>query len=146
MTDTRALAHARGAMKIAEVALAVVCLVVYRHYNLSFGGTDTAAADRYIVGMVTFGGMLLISGPLLLAYIRNPAGIVNYYTPFLEVIYNLIGFVLFLTVGGLVLEHYKGHLKPLEGSEPGVALGAICLVNSIIYLIDASLAIKQGTE
>jgi hypothetical protein len=48
---------------------------------------------------------------------------VNYYTPFLEVIYNIIGFVLFLTVGGLVLEHYKGHLKPLTGNEPGVALG-----------------------
>jgi hypothetical protein len=62
-------------------------------------------------------------GPLLLAYIRSPAGIVNYYTPFLEVIYNIIGFVLFLTVGGLVLEHYKGHLKPLTGNEPGVALG-----------------------
>ncbi len=29
-------------------ALAVVCLVVYRHYKLSFGGTDSAAADRYI--------------------------------------------------------------------------------------------------
>lgn len=73
MSDPRALAHARGAMKIAEVvssfhylvisnlmncfyysnlvliqSMAVVCLVVFRHYNLSFGGDDNAAADRYI--------------------------------------------------------------------------------------------------
>ena len=83
-------------------------------------------------------------GPLLLAYIKIPAGTVNTYTHFLEVIYNIIGFVLFLTVaGGLVLENYKEKLKPLKVNDPGVALGAICVANSIVYFIDCLLAISK---
>ena len=88
----------------------------------------------------------LCFSPVLHAHIRSSAGIVNYYSPFLEVMYNFICFVFFLTTGGLVLEHYKGNLKPLQGSDLDIALGAICVINWIIYLIDGSLAIKQRIE
>jgi len=77
------------------------------------------------VGIITFGGMIMVTAPLLVAYIRAPSSLNNSYTPFLEMIYNAIGFILFLTVGGLVLEHYKGHIVDLKANEPGVALGVI---------------------
>lgn len=76
----------------------------------------------------------MVTGPLLLAYIRSPSSLSNYYTPFLELMYDAIGFLLFLTVGALVLEHYKGRnqvLPDLKDNEPGVALG---VMNSPIFL------------
>lgn len=43
----------------------------------------------------------------------------------LEIFYNVLGFILFLTVGSLVLEHYRGGSKPLSGNEAGTGLGVI---------------------
>lgn len=65
----------------------------------------------------------MVTTPILLAYIRTPSALNNYYTPFLEMMYDLIGCILFLTVGGLVLENYKHHVVDMKPNEPGVALG-----------------------
>lgn len=67
----------------------------------------------------------MVTAPILLAYIRTPSSLNNYYTPFLEMMYDLIGCILFLTVGGLVLENYKNHVVDMKPNEPGVALGVI---------------------
>ena len=118
--------------------------------------------------------MLICIYYITLAYFslakRTPSALNNYFTPFLEMIYDFTGFILFATVGGLVLENYKHNIKEMSGNEAGISLGvyihltqywqvavkcdtffiskfqALCLVNSIIYLIDASLAIRQGIE
>ena len=67
----------------------------------------------------------MVTAPILLAYIRTPSSLNNYYTPFLEMMYDLIGCILFLTVGGLVLENYKNHVVDMKPNEPGVALGVV---------------------
>lgn len=50
--------------------------------------------------------MLLVSLPLLISYLWSTSGT---YQPFLEIIYNTLGFILFLTVGSLALDHYRNY-------------------------------------
>ena len=69
------------------------------------------------------GGMLVVSGPLLLSYIRNPAGVQDKYAPFLESIYNSAGFILYLTVSCLVLTHYNVNKSMVSNNQAGLALG-----------------------
>lgn len=88
-----------------------MCLILIRTYGLNFGGDLASGAyyDRYNVGLVTVGGMLLVSLPLLISYLWSTSGT---YQPFLEIIYNTLGFVLFLTVGSLALDHYRNWATP----------------------------------
>lgn len=85
-----------------------MCLILIRTYSLNFGGDVTTGSfhDRYNVGLVTVGGMLLVSLPLLISYLWSTSGT---YQPFLEIIYNTLGFILFLTVGSLALDHYRNY-------------------------------------
>jgi len=74
--------------------------------------------------LITIGGMLLVSGPLLISYIRNPAGVQDHYAPFLESIYNSVGFILYLTVSCLVLTYYNGNKSMVSSNtKAGLALG-----------------------
>lgn len=86
--------------------IALVCLILIRTYSLNFGGDLLSGSfqDRYNVGLVTVGGFILVSLPLLISYLWSPAGT---YQPFLEIIYNTVGFILFITVGALALDHYR---------------------------------------
>ncbi|KAK4015288.1 uncharacterized protein LOC116925311 [Daphnia magna] len=108
MADFRLLARTHGFMKLAEIIIALVCLILIRTYSLNFGGDVTTGSfhDRYNVGLVTVGGMLLVSLPLLISYLWSTSGT---YQPFLEIIYNTLGFILFLTVGSLALDHYRNY-------------------------------------
>lgn len=85
-----------------------MCLILIRTYSLNFGGDVSTGSfhDRYNVGLVTVGGMLLVSLPLLISYLWSTSGT---YQPFLEIIYNTLGFILFLTVGSLALDHYRNY-------------------------------------
>ncbi|XP_057373536.1 uncharacterized protein LOC130694469 [Daphnia carinata] len=108
MADFRLLARTHGFMKLAEIIIALICLILIRTYSLNFGGDVASGAfhDRYNVGLVTVGGMLLVSLPLLISYLWSTSGT---YQPFLEIIYNTLGFILFLTVGSLALDHYRNY-------------------------------------
>lgn len=73
MLNTRLISHSRGAMKILEVVsasyyifilffytfqchllnldqqvLAIICIILWRHFDLSFGGDAQAGKDRYM--------------------------------------------------------------------------------------------------
>jgi hypothetical protein len=145
MADFRLLARTHAFMKLSEIIISIICLILLRSYGLSFGwGSLTGfSSDRYNVGILTIGGMLLISLPLLISYIWTPSGT---YQPFLELVYNSLGFILFLTTGALVLDYYCNlPFDTKEYTTAGKALGALCIINSLMYLIDAVLALKQGS-
>ena len=74
-----------------------------------------AYEDRHNVGLMAVGGMLMVSVPLLISYIWTASG---NYQPFLEMMYNTLGFGLNLTAGGLALDHYSH-----KHDETGIALG-----------------------
>lgn len=96
-----------------------------RTYELNFGGDPIKFADRYNVGLIAVGGMLLVSLPLLVSYLWSAVGA---YQPFLEFMYNLLGFTLFMAAGGLALDHYTNQVYR---NDAGLALG----VNTKILVI-----------
>ena len=51
--------------------IALVCIALLRYYDLSFGGEQFHAStrDRYLLGVITIGGMILVTLPVLVAYI-----------------------------------------------------------------------------
>jgi len=67
---------------------------------------DGSFQDRYNLGLVTIGGFILITLPLLISYLWSPTGT---YQPLLEIMYNCVGFILFVTVGSLALRHYTNY-------------------------------------
>ena len=66
--------------------------------------------------------MLLVSLPLLISYLWSTSGT---YQPFLEIIYNTLGFILFLTVGSLALDHYRNYAGYNETVHHGNTRGDI---------------------
>ena len=95
----------------------MVCLILIRTYELNFGGDPSTNIDRYNVGIITVGGMFIVTLPLLISYIWSSVGA---YQPFLEFIYNFLGFILFMTAGGLALDHYD---HQLVSNQAGLAMG-----------------------
>ena len=51
--------------------LAVICIALLRHYNLYFGGEYNQASyhDRYLFGVISIGGMLLVTIPIFIAHL-----------------------------------------------------------------------------
>lgn len=51
--------------------LAIICIALLRYYNLSFGGELNQASyhDRYLFGVMTIGGMLLVTIPIFVAHL-----------------------------------------------------------------------------
>ncbi|KAK2722110.1 protein snakeskin-like isoform X1 [Artemia franciscana] len=143
MADFRVLARAHGFIKLAEVLLAAVCLGLIRHYDLHFGGDITTGSyqDRYLCGIITIGGFILVSLPLLLSYIWGEAGT---YQTLLEMIYNFTGMVLFLTAGSLALDYYNSYKATGGSPDAGKALGALCIINGFFYLTDTVLAVRHS--
>ena len=101
--------------------VALICIGLLRHYDLNFGGDALSGSfhDRYLTGVITIGGMILVTAPLLISYFFGESGT---YNPFLEMMYSFAGFVLFITSGGLVLSHYHSGTALLNVGQ-GRALG-----------------------
>ncbi|XP_037076424.1 protein snakeskin-like [Pollicipes pollicipes] len=133
-------------LKLIEIAICLTCLGMIRHYNLGFGGTVHTTLDRRLVGVIAFGGMILVTAPMLIGLIAGEVAIEKSYQ---EVIYNVVGFIVMIVAGIMALEAHN-LLRFLgfetrtgkEAREAGLAMGALGIVNSIVYLIDAFVAYR----
>ncbi|KAK2722767.1 protein snakeskin-like [Artemia franciscana] len=143
MADLRVFARAIGFLKLAEVIVAIICLVLTRQYDLHFGGDIISGSyiDRYLTGIITIGGFLMISLALLISYVWGEAGT---YQRFLELIFNFAGMIMFIVTGALVLEYYNSSYVTGGYIGAGKVLGVLCLINGLLYLIDSVLAYRQG--
>merc|ERR1712071_438489 len=105
----------------------VVCVALLRYYNLYFGGeyNQSSYHDRYLFGVITIGGMILITAPIFLAHIFG-----SEISPGLDLIYSVMGFVLFLTAGILALDYYSIYRIRPGNLNAGRSLGAILVINS----------------
>lgn len=142
MVNCGVLCRPTGFLKIIEIALSIVCLALVRHYDLGFGGSglDTGTyRDRYLLGVSALGGMILITLPLLIAYVFGEASIEK---TILETLYNIIGLGMNLTAGALAVDFYKD-ISGGETRDAGLGMGALCLINALIYFIDAFFAFRN---
>ena len=143
------LGKPHGILKFMELLIALVCVALLRHYDLHFGGELNMASfrDRYLVGSITIGGMILVTAPLIASYLFG-SGDTSYRAP-LELVYNILGFALFLTSGGLALDYYHSYKGSMPGNfDAGLSMGSLLIINSFFYLLDAVLAFQNtyGTK
>lgn len=144
--------------------LAVICIALLRHYNLYFGGEYNQASyhDRYLFGVISIGGMLLVTIPIFIAHLFGSEikpGLVhtffksNKFLIFIylilykiqDLIYSTMGFVLFLTAGILSIDYYLIYRNRPGNLNAGRSLGVYkilkisfllrsYLTNVILYL------------
>lgn len=136
------LIRPNGFLKLLQIAICLTCLGLIRQYALQFGTggwiVEGNGVDRQLVGVIACGGMVLVTAPLLIALV---AGEVAIEKSFLETLYNVVGFIMMVTAGGMAVETYH---DASEGKtrDAGLAMGALAIINAIIYLVDAFVAFR----
>jgi len=121
-------------LKFIQIFLAVICIALLRHYNLYFGGEYNQASyhDRYLFGVISIGGMLLVTIPIFIAHLFG-----SEIKPGLDLIYSTMGFVLFLTAGILSIDYYLIYRNRPGNLNAGRSLGAVLVINSFFFLLNA---------
>jgi len=127
-------------LKSIQVALAIICMGLLRYYNLNFGGeqSQVSSLDRYIFGVITIGGMLIVTIPILIVYIFG-----SEIRPGLDLIYSTMGFVFFLTAGIMALDNYVVYRNRPGNLNAGRSLGAIMIIDSSFFLLNAVASLSR---
>jgi len=127
-------------LKFIQLFFACVCIALLRYYNLYFGGeyNHMSYHDRYLFGVVTVGGMILVTAPLCLGHIFGSS-----IKPGIDLIYSTMGFVLFLAAGILATDYYSIYRNRPGNLNAGRSLGAIMLINSVFFLLNAVASIMR---
>ena len=59
-----------------------------------------------------------------------------------ETLYNVVGFVMLITAGIMAVQSYSRLRGSSETKDAGLAMGSLCIINAIIYLVDAFVAFR----
>ncbi|XP_065571854.1 protein snakeskin-like isoform X2 [Artemia franciscana] len=148
MASVTMLGKPHGILKFMELLIALVCVALLRHYDLHFGGELNMASfrDRYLVGSITIGGMILVTAPLIASYLFG-SGDTSYRAP-LEGLYGLMFFIIGISSGCLAIEYYRSFEIYTPIVRAGLSMGSLLIINSFFYLLDAVLAFQNtyGTK
>nr|CAG4641752.1 EOG090X07IC [Eurycercus lamellatus] len=127
-------------LKFVQIFLAVICIALLRHYNLYFGGEYNQASyhDRYLIGVISIGGMLLVTIPIFIAHLFG-----SEIRPGLDLIYSVMGFVLFLTAGIMSLDYYIIYRNKPGNLNAGRSLGALLVIDSFFFLLNAIASLMR---
>ncbi|XP_045109182.1 uncharacterized protein LOC123503462 [Portunus trituberculatus] len=132
--NIKAICTLSGFLKLVEIILAFICIALLRNYNLGFGvgSRDGATAyDRELVGTIAIGSSILISIPLLLAYI-----FFAHASNLLEILYCFTAAIMNVAGGAMAIEYYQNR-GDSEHVKAGMAMGSLMIINALAYLIDA---------
>lgn len=127
-------------LKFIQIVLAIICIALLRYYNLNFGGEllQTSSQDRYIFGVITIGGMLIVTIPIFIAHIFG-----SEIRPGLDLIYSTMGFVFFLTAGIMALDNYVVYRNRPGNLNAGRSLGAMMIIDSFFFLLNAVASLMR---
>jgi len=131
--NTSILKTPTGLLKILEIVLVFIVLMIARFGGpkgspISFGGYD----DNFL-GQGTVVGYAIIVPAVLLTYLMGSN------LSILELFINLVGGVLFIAVGAITVQNYKNQYN----GNTGMAMGVLCIVTGIVFLVDFLFAIKN---
>ncbi|XP_069974278.1 uncharacterized protein [Penaeus vannamei] len=133
--NIKAICTLSGALKLAEITLAFICIALLRQYDLHFGAESwhngQSLVDRKLVGVIAIGSSILISLPLLIAYV-----FFAHSSNLLEVLYCFTACVMNVAGGAMAIENYQGQ-GDSETVKAGMAMGSLMIINALAYLIDA---------
>lgn len=140
MANFRAICSVASLLKMIQIALGIGCIALLRIYNLGFAksagvldglfSNDSGILDRTLVGHIALGASVLISLPLLFGYIfeQTSGGLEGTYL-------SIVG-SLSVTAGSLAIETYHDQNTESDKVKAGLGLGALMILNGLIYFID----------
>jgi len=127
--NLRGIFSVNGILKIIQIILAFIAIGLLRRYDLNFGNPS----DRHLTGVIAVGSSLIISIPLLVAYV-----FFDHSNNFLEALFCVTAAAMNATGGGLAIEAYHGLSHESETVKAGLAMGSMMIINALVYLIDAA--------
>ncbi|KAG0715072.1 hypothetical protein GWK47_001387 [Chionoecetes opilio] len=132
--NIKAICTLSGFLKLIEIILAFICIALLRNYNLDFGAGSrdgATAQDREYVGIIAIGSSILISIPLLVAYI-----FFAHASNLLEILYCFTAAVMNIAGGAMAIDTYQNRGSS-DYVKAGMAMGSMMIINALAYLIDA---------
>lgn len=132
--NIRAICTLSGFLKLIQIILAFICIALLRHYHLNFGyGSRDGATteDREYVGIIAIGSSILISFPLLFAYV-----FFAHASNLLEILYCFTAAIMNIAGGAMAIDTYQNGGQS-DYVRAGMAMGSLMIINALAYLIDA---------
>jgi len=129
--NIKAICTLSGMLKLIEITLAFIAIALLRHYNLHFGGDSDSMIDRRLVGVIAIGSSILISVPLLFAYI-----FFAHASNLLEVLYCFTALIMNVAGGAMAIDYYND-MGESDQVKAGMAMGSMMIINALVYMIDA---------
>jgi len=130
----------QGLLRLLQLALLFIVLIIMRvgSNKNSSGRLYFGPLDTDLTGVGATIGLLIVVLVLIVCHLLGhlPATLV-------EVLINLAGAVLLITVGGLATAHYTNRYRYDEDRSPGIALGVIAIIAGVVFLVDLILSLRH---
>ncbi|XP_035725401.1 protein snakeskin-like [Vespa mandarinia] len=144
-------------IKILKLVINFIILILYRTGYagefLGIGGqwnlNEDKNPDVEIVGSGVFVGFFLYTGVVLITFCF---GTTNHKKSLVDIIMNFLGLCMFLAVGGTALHYWHGYQPEhkfeylVPEKEVGLALGSLCIIEGVLYLLDLLLSVRHLTK
>lgn len=131
----------QGLLRLLQVALLLIVVILARvgsNVRNSSGRLVFGYLDTDLTGIGASIGLLIIVLILVACHLLG-----HLPTTLLEVLVNLAGAVLLLTVGGLCTAHYSNRYRNDYDRTPGIALGALTIIAGVVFLVDLILSLRH---
>uniref|UniRef100_A0A2A4JGU3 DUF7775 domain-containing protein n=1 Tax=Heliothis virescens TaxID=7102 RepID=A0A2A4JGU3_HELVI len=144
-------------VKTFKIVLNIVILVLYRTgYNgefLGVGGTwnlnEEKNPDAEIVASGVIVGYLIYT---LVQIVTFLFGTTEHKRALSEIVMNFVGVFLWIAVGAVALHYWGGYQGEHQyqfvfaEKQVGLAVGALCVINGAVYLLDTALSVIHFTK
>ncbi|XP_028033313.1 uncharacterized protein LOC114245364 [Bombyx mandarina] len=144
-------------VKTFKIVLNIIILVLYRTgYNgefLGVGGTwnlnEEKNPDAEIVASGVIVGYLIYT---LVQIVTFLFGTTEHKRALSEIVMNFVGVFLWIAVGAVALHYWGGYQGEHQfqfvfaEKQVGLAVGALCVINGAIYLLDTALSVIHFTK
>ncbi|XP_028134396.1 protein snakeskin [Diabrotica virgifera virgifera] len=138
-------------LKLLKLVINLICLILYRTgyqgYFLGVGGTwnlnEEKNPDAEIVASGVFVGFMIYTFVSLISLCFASG---DHKTTFTDILMNIVGIFMWIAVGATALHYWLGYLSEYKYTtidserQVGLALGAMCIINGAVYLVDGVLS------
>ena len=135
--NTSVLRTPTGILKIVETVLVLIVLMVARFGKRDYHIFRPFNEDNSFLGQGISVGYAIIVPSVLVTYLLGAN------LSILEWFINLIGGLLFIIVGAVTIACWSKYLSSTNGYSAGMALGSICIITGIVFIIDFAFSIKN---
>jgi hypothetical protein len=131
----------QGLLRLLQLALLLIIVILIR-----FGGTEHRSSGRLYFGpldtdLAGVGASIGLVVVVLVVVVCHLLG--HLPGTLLEVLVNLVGTVMMLTVGGLSMAHYSHRNRNDYDKSTGIAMAVLTIITGVVFLVDLILSVRH---